>query len=222
MNDVLLRCVDIKKQYRTPSGKLDVLRGVSFELKRGEIHFILGRSGSGKSTLLHILGGLDKPTSGKVYLDDAAFDKMSDTRRAALRNKRIGFVFQFYHLLPELNVLENVMLPGMIARKKVSDRAHVLLDILGLSERKKHFPSQLSGGEQQRAALARALVNNPDIVLCDEPTGNLDEENAENIYRLIEKLNTTEKQTFCIVTHEEAVANNKQNVYRLKEGILTQ
>jgi len=220
MSDILLRCEDITKQYRVSFKTLSILKGVSFQLTRGDICYILGRSGSGKSTLLHILGGLDKPTSGKVFIEDIKLYSFGDKRMSDIRNKKVGFVFQFYHLLPELTVRENVLLPGLIARKKPGKKVDELLSIVGLSERKKHLPHQLSGGEMQRVALARALVNDPDIVFCDEPTGNLDEENAAIIYNLIETLNKEKKQTFCIVTHEESLVKGKKQVYRLRDGLL--
>jgi len=222
MSDCLLRCEGIKKEYRVSSFKtLKVLKGVSLELARGDMCYILGRSGSGKSTLLHILGGLDKPTAGSVHIEKTKLYTFGDRRISEIRNKKVGFVFQFYHLLPELTVRENVLLPGLIARTKPYKKVDELLSIVGLSERTKHLPYQLSGGEMQRVALARALVNDPDIVFCDEPTGNLDEESALIIYNLIETLNKEKKQTFCMVTHEESYVKQKQNVYRLKDGLLT-
>jgi lipoprotein-releasing system ATP-binding protein len=184
--------------------------------------YILGRSGSGKSTLLHILGGLDQPTSGTVYVEQVPLHTLSEKKRAAIRNMKVGFVFQFYYLLPELSVWDNVALPARIARKKSFNRTvDELLALVGLTERASHLPQQLSGGEMQRAALARALVNEPDVVFCDEPTGNLDETSARTIYRLIADLNTRNKQAFCIVTHEESLVRDKEYVYRLKDGVLT-
>ena len=183
--------------------------------------FILGPSGSGKSTLIHILGGLDNPTAGRVYIENKALDSLSEKKLAVFRNEKVGFVFQFYHLLPELTVWENIIIPGLIARKKHFKKADELLAIVGLSERKNHLPQQLSGGELQRAAIARALINEPDIVFCDEPTGNLDEGNSSIIYNLIDGLNKSKKQTFCIVTHEESLVKDRENVYRLYDGILT-
>ncbi|MBU1862659.1 MAG: ABC transporter ATP-binding protein [Candidatus Omnitrophica bacterium] len=220
MSEILLQCKDVKKTYRVSAEDVEVLKGVDLELRGGEMCFILGRSGSGKSTLLHILGGLDRPNGGKIYLEGTDINNLREKEKAEFRNKKIGFVFQFYHLLPELTVWENVILPGLIARKKDFKNVDTLLSIVGLTERKKHLPSQLSGGELQRAALARALVNDPDIVFCDEPTGNLDEENARIIYDLMVTLNKEKKQTFCVVTHEESFVREQQNVYRLKDGVL--
>ena len=223
MTEPLLYCEGIQKNYRISLRRLAVLRDVDFRLCRGDLAFIVGRSGSGKSTLLHILGGLDKPSGGQVYFGRKKLYRMWEKRLAQFRNQHVGFVFQFYHLIPELSVLENVMLPGLIARRKrriVREKAAELLREVGILDRKKHLPRQLSGGELQRAALARSLINNPDIVFCDEPTGNLDEENAAIIYNLIETLNKKNEQTFCIVTHEESLVLGKKNVYRLKEGRL--
>ncbi len=221
MNEVLLHCEKVKKDYYISSKVLEVLKGVTLELRRGELTFILGSSGSGKSTLIHILGGLDRPTEGKVYIENNALDSFSNKKLAAFRNKKVGFVFQFYHLIPELTVWENIIIPGLIARRKLFKKADELLAIVGLSDRKKHLPHQLSGGELQRVALARAFINDPDIVFCDEPTGNLDEGNSAIIYNLIESLNKSRKQTFCIVTHEESLVKDRENVYRLRDGILT-
>jgi lipoprotein-releasing system ATP-binding protein len=223
MSDPILYCKDIQKNYRVSLKRLDVLKGIDLQLHESEIIYIVGRSGSGKSTLLHILGGLDRPSSGEVFFQGKKVYRMGERRLSEFRNYAVGFVFQFYHLIPELSVLENVMLPGLIARRrrsKVKVAAIELLEAVGVHERKSHLPRQLSGGEMQRVALARSLVNNPAIVFCDEPTGNLDEENAGIIYALIEKLNKEKEQTFCIVTHEEALVRNKENVFRLREGKL--
>jgi ABC-type lipoprotein export system ATPase subunit len=221
--NTILHCTGIKKNYRISLKRLDVLKGIDLELREGEMSYIVGRSGSGKSTLLHILGGLDRPSDGDVYFGKKKIYRMGERRLCEFRNYGVGFVFQFYHLIPELTVLENVMLPGRIARRKTSKvraGARELIDWVGLTDRQKHLPRQLSGGEMQRVALARSLVNNPAIVFCDEPTGNLDEESAAMIYSLIEKLNKEKKQTFCIVTHEESLVVDKENVYRLRDGIL--
>ncbi len=223
MSDTILHCENIEKQYRVSMKKLQVLKGVDFSLRSGEISYIVGRSGSGKSTLLHILGGLDKPSKGNVFFGKKKLYRMGQRRLNEFRNHHVGYVFQFYHLLPELKVIENVMLPGLIARRRrkpLRAKAESLIDSVGLSERKMHLPRQLSGGEMQRVALARALINEPDIVFCDEPTGNLDEENAGIIYNLINTLNKEKKQTFCIVTHEESLVLNKEHVYRLKNGLM--
>lgn len=223
MSEMILETERLSKIYEDhASERVEVLRGVDLRILRKEIYFILGHSGTGKSTLLHLLGGLDRPTKGDVIFDGKSLASMNESELAAFRNRKVGFVFQFYHMLPELSLLENVLLPALIARNpKGRKQATELLDRVGLSHRLKHRPSQLSGGEQQRAAIARALVNEPEIVLCDEPTGNLDEENAENVYNLIETMNREKGQTFCIVTHEESFVKQKPNVYRLSQGHLT-
>lgn len=219
--DALLRAVGIQKSYETPRGRLEVLRGVQLEIRKGEICYIVGRSGSGKSTLLHILGSLDRPTKGAVFFEGLDFTTLGERELAQYRNEKMGFVFQFYHLLPELNLVENVLLPARIARKKSQARwAHELLDLIGLGARAHHYPSEVSGGEQQRAAIARALVNHPKIVFCDEPTGNLDEETAEEVFRLLLELNRKQGQTLCIVTHEESLVRDQSSAFVLHEGVL--
>ena len=216
---VMLAAVNVEKDYDGPNGKLQILRGVALELEEGHLTFVLGRSGAGKSTLLHILGGLDRPTRGTVEFKGQDLCVLDEESLAEYRNKRVGFVFQFYHLLPELTVRENVELPCLISGKRRSKRAEELLKRVELWDRRDHLPSQLSGGEQQRAAIARALVNEPELVFCDEPTGNLDEETAESVHRLIFGLNR-DGQTFCIVTHEESFAMKSDRVYRLHDGVI--
>lgn len=222
MSDMILETENLHKIYEGHSaGRVEVLRGVNFKVLRGGMYYILGHSGTGKSTLLHLMGGLDRPTSGDVIFNGRSFDSMNESELASFRNQEVGFIFQFYYLLPELNLLENVMLPAMIAKNpNGKQKALDLLDHVGLSKRLKHRPSQLSGGEQQRAAIARALINDPQVVMCDEPTGNLDEENAKIVYDLIESLNREKNQTFCIVTHEESFVKGRPNVYRLTQGHL--
>ena len=215
----MLKAVDLEKSYEGPRGELHILRGVQLDLEEGNITFVLGRSGAGKSTLLHLLGGLDQPTKGRVEFKGQDLSILDEESLAEYRNKRVGFVFQFYHLLPELTVKENVILPSLIAGKRRAGRADELLKQVGLWERRDHLPSELSGGERQRAAIARALVNEPELVFCDEPTGNLDEETAESIHQLIFELNR-EGQTFCIVTHEEDFAQKSNRMFRLHEGIV--
>ena len=217
---LMLSAYDLKKDFDTPAGRLSILKGVHFQVNAGEMCFIIGRSGSGKSTFLHLLGGLDQPTSGKIIFEGEDITSMNEKRLARLRNRRIGLVFQFYHLLPELTLYENVLLPSMIAGKADPKWAHDLLKRVKLLSRRDHYPSELSGGEQQRAAIARALMNRPSIVFCDEPTGNLDRETAESTLSLIQDLNQREGQAFVIVTHDEVLAWRFQNVYRLVDGIL--
>jgi lipoprotein-releasing system ATP-binding protein len=211
----------VHKSYASPHGKLQVLRGVDLVLERGSMTFITGRSGSGKSTLLHVLGMLDTCDKGEIFFAGENVTKLNDKRTCELRNGRIGFLFQFYNLLPELTVLENAALPGFIGkRKNVIKRAKELLDHVELTDRIKHFPQQLSGGEQQRVGLVRALINEPDLVLCDEPTGNLDEESSDMVVCLIKRLNKEQGQTFCIVTHDEVIARDSKNILNLRSGVL--
>ncbi len=216
----MLSVYDVKKDYETPGGRLPILKGVHFQVNPGEMNFIIGRSGSGKSTFLHLLGGLDQPTSGKIIFEGEEITAMNEKALARVRNRRMGLVFQFYHLLPELTLYENVLLPSMIAGKADPNWAKEILKRVKLLSRQDHYPSELSGGEQQRAAIARALVNRPSIVFCDEPTGNLDRETAESIVSLIQDLNQHEGQSFVIVTHDEVLAWRFQNVYRLADGVL--
>jgi lipoprotein-releasing system ATP-binding protein len=209
-----------KNIYKT-YGAVQVLRGVDIEIRRGEIVSIVGSSGAGKSTLLHILGTLDKPDRGEVKLDGTWLQSLSANKLSAFRNKHIGFVFQFHHLLPEFTAMENVCIPGWLAGKKrqeVKEKAEQLLKHLGLSHRLENKPNQLSGGEQQRVAVARALINNPDIVFADEPTGNLDSANAKELHQLFFELRNKFKQTFLIVTHNEELAQLSDRVLYMKDG----
>ncbi len=222
MSELVLETNKLHKVYDGSSATtVEVFKGINFRLARGEVYYILGHSGVGKSTFLHLLGGLDTPTSGDVLFDGKSLSSMNESQLAHFRNKNIGFVFQFYHLLPELTLLENVMLPLMISNESnAEEKAIEWIERVGLKERIQHLPSQLSGGEQQRTTIARALVHSPQVVLCDEPTGNLDETNAKIVYDLIESLNQEEGVTFCIVTHEESFVKSKPNVYRLTSGNL--
>jgi lipoprotein-releasing system ATP-binding protein len=216
----LLGAYNVKRDYAMPTGELPVLKGVYFSLKPGEMAFIFGRSGSGKSTLLHLLGGLDRPSSGKILFEGEDLTQMNEKEMAFIRNRRIGFVFQFYHLIPELTVFENVLLPTIIAGRRDPNWAKECLKRVKLYSRSEHYPSELSGGEKQRAAIARALVNHPSVVLCDEPTGNLDEETARTVFGLLQDLNQKEGQAFVVVTHDESLAWRQDRVYRLTEGVL--
>ncbi len=208
---------NIYKRY----GKVEVLRGVDITIQRGEVAAIVGPSGSGKSTLLHILGTLDVADSGSVVMNGETLSKLSSKQLAAFRNKHIGFVFQFHHLLPEFNAWENVCIPGWLAgRKKDEVRAEAerLLKMLNLSHRMENKPNEMSGGEQQRVAVARALINKPDIVMADEPTGNLDSANAKELHQLFFDLRKEFNQTFLIVTHNEDLAQLSDRVLHMKDG----
>jgi lipoprotein-releasing system ATP-binding protein len=202
-------------------GAVQVLRGVDINVQKGEIVSIVGSSGAGKSTLLHILGTLDKPDTGEVALYETPVHTLSGRKLSSFRNRHIGFVFQFHHLLPEFTALENVCIPGWLAKGKkesVRVRAEELLRMLGLAQRMENKPNQLSGGEQQRVAVARALINNPDIVFADEPTGNLDSANAKELHHLFFDLRKQFNQTFLIVTHNEELAKLSDRVLYMKDG----
>jgi lipoprotein-releasing system ATP-binding protein len=213
----MLKAKDIHKHY----GQLEVLKGVELELNKGEIVSIVGPSGSGKSTLLHILGTLDRPDKGEITISDNHVNSLSDKQLAVFRNNNIGFVFQFHHLLPEFTAIENVSIPGWINGKKkkdVADRAKSLLESLGLGKRLDNKPNALSGGEQQRVAVARALINDPLIIFADEPTGNLDSANARELHQLFFDLRKQMNQTFLIVTHNEELARMSDRVLHMKDG----
>ena len=212
---------DLTKVYRVGKVKLEVLKGISLTIEPGEMVAIHGPSGAGKSTLLHILGTLDRPTGGTLKYGDLKIDGLSEKRLAGLRNKRIGFIFQFYHLLPEFTAVENVLLPAMVSGKKPKEarpRARRLLASVGLGERENHKPDALSGGEQQRVAIARALINKPEAVFADEPTGNLDAKNSREIYDLIGRLNEEYGTTFVIVTHEPSLADAALRSLHMADG----
>jgi lipoprotein-releasing system ATP-binding protein len=214
---MMLSCKNIRKRY----GSLDVLRGVDLEIQKGEVVSLVGSSGAGKSTLLHILGTLDDPDSGEVWLNNQRIDTLKGNALAAFRNRHIGFVFQFHHLLPEFTALENVCIPGWLGhrrKKEVEQRGRELLGLLGLQERINNKPTALSGGEQQRVAVARALINQPDVILADEPTGNLDSANANELHRLFFHLRDRFQQTFLIVTHNEQLAEQCDRIVHMKDG----
>jgi lipoprotein-releasing system ATP-binding protein len=215
----MLRATQIEKSY----GKLAVLKGIDLEINKGEIVTIVGASGAGKSTLLHILGTLDYPDKGKVFIHEKDIFSQSSKNLAAFRNRSLGFVFQFHNLLPEFSALENVMIPALIGNKderKVKIRAKELLTMLGLGDRILHKPSELSGGEQQRTAVARAMINAPDLILADEPSGNLDSKNAEDLHTLFFQLRKEIGQTFIIVTHNEHLSEMSDRRIELKDGII--
>ncbi|HEX4877847.1 MAG TPA: ABC transporter ATP-binding protein [Chitinophagaceae bacterium] len=208
---------NIHKRY----GSIEVLKGVDLDINKGEVVAIVGPSGSGKSTLLHILGTLDKADLGVITMNNTALSGLSGKKLAAFRNRHIGFVFQFHHLLPEFTALENVCIPGWLAgrkKKEVEQNARELLEMLGLAHRLQNKPGEMSGGEQQRVAVARALINKPDIVFADEPTGNLDSANAKELHRLFFDLREKFHQTFLIVTHNEELARLSDRVLYMKDG----
>jgi lipoprotein-releasing system ATP-binding protein len=213
----MVQANDIQKYY----GKLWVLKGVDLHVHEGEIVSIVGPSGSGKSTLLHILGTLDRPDKGQVIINRQTINYSMDKQVAAFRNRHIGFVFQFHHLLPEFTAIENVCIPGWIAgqkKKEVTEKAHQLLESLGLGHRTEHKPQALSGGEQQRVAVARALINDPKIIFADEPTGNLDTSSAKELHQLFFDLRKQFGQTFLIVTHNEELARMSDRVLHMRDG----
>lgn len=215
----ILKAGDIFKTY----GTVDVLKGIDFSVQQGEVVSIVGASGAGKSTLLHILGSLDKPDTGWVKIKDEEISSMNDKTLSAFRNQHIGFIFQFHNLLPEFTAVENVLLPAMIGKKNIKEsevRAKELLSFLGLSHRFSHYPNQLSGGEQQRVAVARSLINDPLIVFADEPSGNLDTHNAEELHQLFFDLRKTFNQTFVIVTHNEKLADLSDRKVVMKDGVI--
>ncbi|MGB5031902.1 MAG: ABC transporter ATP-binding protein [Saprospiraceae bacterium] len=215
----MIYCDQIDKKYQN----LQILKGVSLRIEKGSLVSIVGSSGAGKSTLLHILGTLDKPDKGRVILDGVDVFSLNESGLAKFRNEHIGFIFQFHHLLPELTALENAILPGLIAKKsesRVMEKGKSLLDFLGLGSRLDHKPSQLSGGEQQRVALARALINQPKILFADEPTGNLDHDNAQEILNMLLELKKEFQMTMLIVTHDPAIANRTELIYTMKDGMI--
>ncbi|MBN2753978.1 MAG: ABC transporter ATP-binding protein [Candidatus Goldbacteria bacterium] len=212
---------DIRKTFETGKNQLNVLKSVNLEVKKGELLMIVGPSGAGKSTLLAILGGLSRPGSGRVLLNDEDMYTLNDEKLAMLRSKRLGFIFQFHHLLPEFNAMENVAMPAMIAginKKEALEKAKKLLITIGLGGRLTHKPSELSGGEQQRVAIARSLINDPDIVFADEPTGNLDKANAEIIHKVILDFNRSFGHTFVIVTHNEHLTSIGNRIVLIEDG----
>ncbi|MDI6889623.1 MAG: ABC transporter ATP-binding protein [Thermodesulfovibrionales bacterium] len=226
----LIETENLKKSFTTEAGELQVLKGINLSIKEGEMVGIVGASGVGKSTLLHILGALDRPTSGKVFYNNTDIFSLDGNSLASFRNRKIGFVFQFHHLLPEFTALENVMMPGLInigsraqgfkvsSYKEIIERAEKLLDDMGLSERKEHRPGELSGGEQQRVAVARALILKPEVVLADEPTGNLDTATGEELFTLLINLNKEKGITFVIVTHNESLSRRCHRVLKMVDG----
>ena len=213
----LIQCRNVTKQF----GDLQVLKGIDLNISKGEIVSIVGPSGAGKTTLLQIMGSLDAPTSGEILYENTPIHRMKERELAAFRNKNIGFVFQFHHLLPEFTALENVFIPALIANVKQSEakkRATELLDFMGLLSRKTHKPAELSGGEKQRVAVARALMNRPAVIFADEPSGSLDSQNKTELHQLFFDLRDQFKQTFVIVTHDESLAQLTDRIIHMKDG----
>lgn len=213
----MIKANNITKKY----GDNTILNGVSLHIEKGELITIIGASGAGKTTLLQILGTLDHPDGGELFINDVAVHQLSDKKLSAFRNKDIGFVFQFHHLLPEFTAVENIIMPGLIEGKKKSallPKANELLELLNISHRAEHKPSEMSGGEQQRVAVARALINNPSVILADEPSGNLDSQNADELHQLFIDLKNKFQQTFIIVTHNSALADLSDRVIEIADG----
>jgi len=218
-NDVLVKASGIHKSY----GALPVLKGIDMEVKRGEVVSIVGASGAGKSTLLHIIGTLDTPDKGSILINQQQVFSQSSHSLASFRNQSIGFVFQFHNLLPEFSALENVMIPGLIGKKnpeELKKKAKTVMNLLGIDHRAEHKPSELSGGEQQRTAVARALINDPALILADEPSGNLDSKNAQDLHQLFFDLRKQLNQTFIIVTHNKEFATMADRVLEIKDGLI--
>lgn len=224
---ILIQAFGLTKTYRRHKSQIPVLKGVDFAAERGKITAIIGQSGSGKSTLLHLLGTLDRPNSGEIHFEGHRIDSMPVSQRDRFRNQQLGMIFQFYHLLPELSVLENVLAPAMIShgvfaywsqKRALQASARKWIDLVGLGHRIRHRPCELSGGEMQRTAIARALVNNPSLLLADEPTGNLDQETGATILGLLESLNRDHGLTIVMVTHDESVAQRCDHIVRLVDG----
>ena len=223
MNKTVLEAKQVTKHFTDGKTTVDVLRGLDLKIEQGQFMSIVGASGSGKSTLLHVLGGLDRPSQGEVYLNGQRFDNLGEAERGYLRNQYLGFVYQFHHLLPEFSALENVAMPLMLRKesnfKEVKQQAEYLLDRVGLSHRLTHKPGELSGGERQRVALARAIVTKPAVMLADEPTGNLDRKTAIKIFELLRELRREFNMAMLIVTHDEELAKSADTILHMQDGI---
>ncbi|MDC7288772.1 ABC transporter ATP-binding protein [Blautia schinkii] len=215
----ILRCSHLKKSYGSGSGKVTALNDVSFSLERGSFTAIVGASGSGKSTLLHMLGGVDRPTSGNIYIEDTDISTLKPEQLAAFRRRKVGLVYQFYNLIPTLNVRKNILLPVLLDNQKPDEkRFQQLTEALGLTERLSHLPSELSGGQQQRVAIARSLIYHPAILLADEPTGNLDRKNSQETIELLKLSNQRYGQTILLITHDEKTALEADRIITLEDG----
>ncbi|WP_419420565.1 lipoprotein-releasing ABC transporter ATP-binding protein LolD [Legionella sp. D16C41] len=224
MNNTILNCVNLSKTYHDGVNTVEVLKQVNLTINQGDRLAIIGPSGSGKSTLLHLLGGLDNPTKGEVVIENSAWHTLSEKQRCKVRNKELGFIYQFHHLLPEFSAIENVamsLLLGDTAITSAREQAVAILEEVGLSHRLDHKPSQLSGGERQRVAIARALVHKPFCVLADEPTGNLDQATAHKVFELMLNLNKNLNTALVIVTHDQQLASQMDKIFTIKEGVLT-
>ncbi len=218
----ILRCEHITKEYGQGNTKIKALDDVSFRVEKGEFVSIVGPSGSGKSTLLHILGGVDKPTGGKVFVEGTDMHALKEDKLAIFRRRQIGLIYQFYNLMPVLNVDENILLPHLLdGRKMDQERLDLIVEQIGLTERRKNLPSQLSGGQQQRVSIGRAMFSRPAIVLADEPTGNLDRKTGQEIMHLLKKSNREYKQTLILITHDESVALQADRIIYIEDGKLT-
>ncbi|URJ23725.1 lipoprotein-releasing ABC transporter ATP-binding protein LolD [Blochmannia endosymbiont of Camponotus sp.] len=217
----LLHCIQLTKYYQRANLLIRVLNCITLSIQSNEMIAVVGASGSGKSTLLHLLGGLDKPTEGEIFFEGHALHKLTDSERSVIRNKRLGFVYQFHHLLLDFDVLENVAMPlliGGIAFNQAKNRAQCILESVGLKNYIHSFPHELSGGESQRVTIARAIVNNPSLILADEPTGNLDQKNSDSIFQLLKKLNTYYGTTFLIATHDLNLAKQCHKIFLISNG----
>ncbi len=218
----ILRCEHLSKEYGVGNTKIKALDDVSFSVEKGEFVSIVGPSGSGKSTLLHILGGVDKPTSGKVFVENTDMHSLKEDKLAIFRRRQIGLIYQFYNLMPVLNVDENILLPHLLdGRKLDKERLDMIVQQIGLTDRRKNFPSQLSGGQQQRVSIGRAMFSRPAIVLADEPTGNLDRKNGQEIMSLLKKSNREHKQTLILITHDESIALQADRIIYIEDGKIT-
>lgn len=223
MNNRVIACHGLGKSFSDGSARIDILKNINFEVNKGELVAIVGNSGSGKSTLLHLLGGLDQPTQGKIMINNKNLNDLSENEKCSLRNHDLGFIYQFHHLLPEFSALENVSLPLLIRGlnvKLISPKAEYLLEAVGLKERIHHRPNQLSGGERQRVAIARALITDPICILADEPTGDLDPRNAEQVFQIFLKLQAACQMSVIMVTHDMSLAQKAHRIMTLIDGSL--
>ncbi len=216
----VITCENLHRSYKIGKNTIDILKGIDLTISRGEKVFLCGASGAGKTTLMYSMAGLEKPKKGKVIIEETNLYKLSRSKQADFRNQKLGYIFQNYFLLPELTAQENVMVPGMIAREEVGERALELLETVGLGHRANHLPAELSGGEQQRVAIARALINKPSILFADEPTGNLDSANGNEIMRLLFEMSAETQTTLVMVTHDTELAKSGDRVVYIKDGVI--